>query len=60
MLALAQQQKRLALPLTEAEKQQANAFAANLYDNEGNFDDKTFELLQKINPKLAMEAVLQG
>lgn len=60
MLAFAQQQKKLALPLTEAEKQQANAFAANLYDNEGNFDDKTFELLQKINPKLAMEAVLQG
>ena len=60
MLAFAQQQQKLALPLTEAEKQQANAFAANLYDNEGNFDDKTFELLQKINPKLAMEAVLQG
>jgi len=60
MIAYAQQQQKLALPLTEAEKQQANAFAANLYDNEGNFDDKTFELLQKINPKLAMEAVLQG
>ena len=60
MIAFAQQQQKLALPLTEAEKQQAQAFAGNIYDNEGNFDDKTFELLQKINPKLAMEAVLQG
>ena len=59
MMALAQSQARVMQPLTEQEKAQAQAFAGNLYDNEWNFQISVFEMLYKVNPKLANAAVLQ-
>ena len=32
----------------------------NLYDNEWNFQNNVFEMLYKVNPKLANATVLQG
>lgn len=60
MMALAQSQAMAMQPLTEQEQAQAQAFAGNLYDNEWNFDQKVFEMLYKVNPKLANAAVMQG
>lgn len=60
MMALAQSQAMAMQPLTEQEKAQAQAFAGNLYDNEWNFQNNVFEMLYKVNPKLANAAVLQG
>lgn len=60
MMALAQSQAMAMQPLTEQEKAQAQAFAGNLYDNEWNFQNNVFEMLYKVNPKLANQAVLQG
>jgi surface antigen len=60
MMALAQSQAMAMQPLTEQEKAQAQAFAGNLYDNEWNFQNNVFEMLYKVNPKLANAAVMQG
>lgn len=60
MMALAQSQAMAMQPLTEQEQAQAQAFAGNLYDNEWNFQNDVFEMLYKVNPKLANAAVLQG
>lgn len=60
MMALAQSQAMAMQPLTEQEQAQAQAFAGNLYDNEWNFQNNVFEMLYKVNPKLANAAVLQG
>lgn len=60
MMALAQSQAMVMQPLTEQEKAQAQAFAGNLYDNEWNFQNNVFEMLYKVNPKLANAAVMQG
>lgn len=59
MIALSQSQALAMQPLTEQEQAQAQAFAGNLYDSEWNFDQKVFEMLYKINPKLANTAVLE-
>ncbi len=60
MMALAQSQAMAMQPLTEQEQAQAQAFAGNLYDNEWNFQNNVFEMLYKVNPKLANAAVMQG
>ena len=60
MMALAQSQALAMQPLTEQEQAQAQAFAGNLYDNEWNFQNNVFEMLYKVNPKLANAAVMQG